>query len=215
MESFKDRLADGFRLLNIEADDSQFNKFEQFAELLLKWNRVYNLTAIKTEEEVLTKHLLDSATLVPFVKQFSEGQEPRVLDVGCGGGLPGIPLAILLPNIYFDLIDTVSKKISFVRQAGINLKLSNLNAINSRVENFYPDYSYNLISCRAFSSLFDFVRLTNHLLSERGRWLAMKGKVPEDEIAALPEGIRVSEIIKLKVPYLETERNLIVLSRKR
>ena len=214
MKSFKDRLAYGFSLLNIEADDSQFNKFELFAELLLKWNRVYNLTAIKSEEEVLTKHLLDSATLVPFVRQFSEGKKTRVLDVGCGGGLPGIPLAILLSNIYFDLIDTVSKKISFVRQAAINLKLSNLNAINNRVENFYPEYSYDLISCRAFSSLSDFVSLTDHLLSEEGRWLAMKGKVPEDEIASLPEGIMVSEIIKLKVPYLEMERNLIVLSKK-
>lgn len=215
MDHFKKRLLEGLELLSVPANSDQVDKFVRFAELLLKWNKVYNLTAITNEEDVLTKHLLDSVTLFPFVQAASKEKSIKVLDVGCGGGLPGIPLAILLPEISFDLIDTVNKKIVFVRQAGINLGLKNLNAINQRVENYQPDYSYDLISCRAFSSLPDFVRLTEHLISEEGSWLAMKGKVPSDEIKELPKNVQLSEIIELNVPFIKTKRNLIVIKRKK
>ena len=163
---------------------------------------------------IIRKHLLDSLTLLPYFKLYGSEVGCRTLDVGCGGGLPAIPLSIFLKDFDFNLIDTVNKKITFVRQAVIQLKLPNVNAFNERVENFHPLKPFNLISCRAFSSLASFVTLTEHLIDENGRWLAMKGKYPVEEINELPAGVGVEKVIELKVPFLDTERHLIVLKKK-
>ena len=176
--------------------------------LLLKWNKVYNLTAIRRPEEVLTHHLLDSAALAPALGKFAPDAD-AVLDVGCGGGLPSVPLALLLPQVTVTGVDAVGKKAAFVNQAAIELGLKNLSARHARIEKVSG--AWGVITSRAFASLVDFTRLTRHLLAPGGRWLAMKGVVPEDEITALPEGIKVHHIEKLVVPGLDEERHLIVL----
>lgn len=214
MEKNREELIQGLERLGITAGEEEVSKLISFSELLLKWNKVYNLTAIRHEGDVIRKHLLDSLTLLPYFKLYGSEVGCRTLDVGCGGGLPAIPLSIFLKDFDFNLIDTVNKKITFVRQAVIQLKLPNVNAFNERVENFHPLKPFNLISCRAFSSLASFVTLTEHLIDENGRWLAMKGKYPVEEINELPAGVGVEKVIELKVPFLDTERHLIVLKKK-
>lgn len=214
MKKNREKLIQGLDKLGINADEDEISKLISFSELLLKWNKVYNLTAIRDEGEVIRKHLLDSLTLLPYFKFYGSDIGSRTLDVGCGGGLPAIPLSIFLKDFDFNLIDTVNKKVTFVRQVVIQLKLPNVSAVNERVENFYPLKPFNLISCRAFSSLASFVTLTEHLIDENGRWLAMKGKYPAEEIQKLPTGICVEKVIELKVPFLDTERHLIVLKKQ-
>ena len=215
MEKNREELIQGLERLGITAGEEEVSKLISFSELLLKWNKVYNLTAIRDEGDVIRKHLLDSLTLLPYFKLYGSEVGCRTLDVGCGGGLPAIPLSIFLKDFDFNLIDTVNKKITFVRQAVIQLKLPNVNAFNERVENFHPLKPFNLISCRAFSSLASFVTLTEHLIDENGRWLAMKGKCPVEEIDQLPAGVGVEKVIELKVPFLDTERHLIVLKKNK
>lgn len=159
MEKNREELIQGLERLGITAGEEEVSKLISFSELLLKWNKVYNLTAIRDEGDVIRKHLLDSLTLLPYFKLYGSEVGCRTLDVGCGGGLPAIPLSIFLKDFDFNLIDTVNKKITFVRQAVIQLKLPNVNAFNERVENFHPLKPFNLISCRAFSSLASFVTL--------------------------------------------------------
>ena len=193
-------LTAGLTQLGLTSNLDVLKGFESYAELLLKWNKVYNLTAIRNPEEVLTHHLLDSATLVPALQRFVPGVD-TVLDVGCGGGLPSVPLALLLPHVS-----------AFVNQVAIELGLKNLTARHARVEKMVG--TWKAITSRAFASLADFTHLTMHLLASDGRWLAMKGVVPEDEIAALPSNVKVLAIEKLVVPGLEEERHLIVLGKE-
>ena len=214
MEKNREELIQGLETLGIKAGEVEISKLISFSELLLKWNKVYNLTAIREEGDVVRKHLLDSLTLLPYFKLYGSEVGSRTLDVGCGGGLPAIPLSIFLKDLDFNLIDTVNKKIAFVRQAVILLKLQNVHAFNERVENFHPTKPFNLISCRAFSSLASFVTLTEHLIDENGRLLAMKGKYPTEEITQLPSNVCVEKVIELKVPFLDTERHLVVLKKK-
>ena len=198
-------LAKGLEALGLAHDAHTLDTFTSYAELLLKWNKVYNLTAIRRPEEVLTHHLLDSAALVPNIDTESD----RILDVGCGGGLPSVPIAILRPDLQVTGIDAVGKKVAFVNQAAIELGLKNLRAVHNRVEKL--DGQWRLITSRAFASLPDFVSLTRSLLAPGGRWLAMKGILPEEEIRALPVGVRVERIVPMIVPGLNERRNLIVL----
>lgn len=179
--------------------------------MLEKWNKVYNLTAIRCREEILTHHLLDSAALVPVVTEYLHA-EGAVLDVGSGGGLPSIPLAILRPDLDVNAVDAVSKKTAFLTQAGIELRLRNFTAKHARVEALSGEY--DLITSRAFASLADFISLTHHLLKPGGRWLAMKGVVPKEEIEELPENVDVVEIRELMVPGLKEQRHLIVIRLK-
>ena len=195
-------LTAGLTQLGLTSNLDVLKGFESYAELLLKWNNVYNLTAIRNPEEVLTHHLLDSATLVPALQRFVPGVD-TVLDVGCGGGLPSVPLALLLPHVSVMGVDAVGKKAAFVK---------NLTARHARVEKMVG--TWKAITSRAFASLADFTHLTMHLLASDGRWLAMKGVVPEDEIAALPSNVKVLAIEKLVVPGLEEERHLIVLGKE-
>ena len=177
-----------------------------YAALLAKWNRIYNLTAIRDPEQVLTHHLLDSLVVVPHLDGIT-----TIADAGSGGGLPGIVLAIARPSLSVTSIETVSKKASFQQQARIELGLSNFTVLNERVENVRPETGFDAVISRAFTELADFVRLTRHLLRPGGRLLAMKGVRPDAEIAGLPDTVRVVETCSLDVPGLGAERHLVIL----
>jgi len=196
-------LAAGLAELGIELSAEQQDKLLAFRDLLLKWNKTYNLTALRDPEQAISHHLLDSLAILPHI-----GDGP-LLDVGSGGGLPGIPLAIARPELSVSMVDTVQKKATFLQQAAIQLSLKNVSARHARVEQMSGQYAQ--ISSRAFAELKLFVELTRHLLAPGGRWLAMKGVRPDDEIAALPAGIVVDRIIPLHVPGLDAERHLIIL----
>jgi 16S rRNA (guanine527-N7)-methyltransferase len=196
-------LATGLAALGLDLPDDAQQKLLAFRDLLLKWNKTYNLTALRDPDEVLTHHLLDSLAILPQV-----GPEP-LLDVGSGGGLPGIPLAIARPGLSVRMVDTVQKKTTFLQQAAIQLGLKQVTVSHARVETLSGQYAQ--ISSRAFAELGLFVGLTRHLLAPGGRWLAMKGVCPEAEIAALPADIVVDAVIPLHVPGLDAERHLIIL----
>jgi 16S rRNA (guanine527-N7)-methyltransferase len=175
-----------------------------YLALLGKWNKTYNLTAIHEPERMLTHHLLDSLAVLPYITA------DRLLDVGSGAGLPGIPLAIVRPELQVTLIDASHKKCSFMQQAAIDLKLSNITVVHGRVEDLNPEVKYDQIISRAFSELSEFVRVSAALLASGGEWLAMKGLYPNEEIAQL-KGARLKRDVKLHVPGLEAERHLIIL----
>jgi len=196
-------LAAGLTELGLDLPDAVQHKLLAFRDLMLKWNKTYNLTALRDPEQAISHHLLDSLAILPYV-----GAWP-LLDVGSGGGLPGIPLAIARPGLSVGMVDTVQKKASFLQQASIELGLKNVTVHHARVEGMQGQYAQ--VSARAFADLGLFVSLTRHLLAPGGRWLAMKGVRPDDEIAALPADITVEAIISLTVPGLEAERHLIIL----
>jgi 16S rRNA (guanine527-N7)-methyltransferase len=204
------QLAAGVAALGLTLPDGAEAKLLAYLALLDKWNRVYNLTAVRDAERMVSHHLLDSLAAVPYFQ--GGGADPiRVLDVGSGGGLPGIPLAIARPELKVTLIDSIAKKTAFLLQAKAELGLSNLHVATSRVEDFHPETGFDVITSRAFSDLKEFVTLTRHLLRPGGRWLAMKGLYPNEEIAQLPADVKVSADHALVVPGLEASRHLIVL----
>jgi 16S rRNA (guanine527-N7)-methyltransferase len=196
-------LAAGLAELGLALSAEQQNQLLAFRDLLLKWNKTYNLTALRDPAQAISHHLLDSLAILPHI-----GTGP-LLDVGSGGGLPGIPLAIAQPALAVTMVDTVQKKASFLQQAAIQLGLKNVTAHHARVEQMAGQYPQ--ISSRAFAELRLFTDLTRHLLAPGGRWLAMKGVSPDDEMAALPADIVVEQIIPLHVPGLDAERHLIIL----
>jgi len=196
-------LAAGLADLGIVLSDEAQRKLLAFRDLLLKWNKTYNLTALRDPEQVISHHLLDSLSILPYV-----GSGP-LLDVGSGGGLPGIPLAIARPDLPVGMVDTVQKKATFLQQALIELDLKNVAVHHARVEEMQGQYAQ--ISSRAFAEIALFVALTRHLLAPGGRWLAMKGQRPDDELKALPDDVAVEAIVPLDVPGLAAERHLIIL----
>lgn len=196
-------LAAGLASLGIELPAATQAKLLAYRDLLLKWNRTYNLTALRDPAQAISHHLLDSLAILPHLGTGA------LLDVGSGGGLPGIPLAIARPDLQVTLVDTVQKKATFLQQAAIELQLANVRAVHARVEEMRGEYAQ--ITSRAFSELSDFVRLTRHLLAADGRWLAMKGVRPDGEIAGLPDGVGVADIVPLQVPGVDAERHLIIL----
>ncbi|MDR0440903.1 MAG: 16S rRNA (guanine(527)-N(7))-methyltransferase RsmG, partial [Candidatus Accumulibacter sp.] len=179
-------------------------KLLAYLALLYKWNRTYRLTAIG-EDEAVAGHLLDSLSILPFVP------EGRLLDVGSGGGAPGIPLAVARPDLAVTLLDGNAKKAAFLRQAIIELDLANVSVHGGRVEQYYPATGFAAIVARAFADLSDFVALTRHLPAQGGVWLALKGVRPCDEIARLPGDVRVEAVHPLRVPGIEGERHLVVM----
>ena len=199
----KTSLSAGLAELGIALPAAAQRQLLAFRDLLLKWNRIYNLTALRDPDQAVPHHLLDSLAILPHV-----GDGP-LLDVGSGGGLPGIPLAIARPDLAITLVDTVQKKAAFLQQAAIELELKNVAVHHARVEEMRGQYAQ--ISSRAFAELARFVSLTRHLLAPGGRWLAMKGALPDGEFKALPAGGEVAAIIPLAVPGLDAERHLIIL----
>lgn len=189
----------------------QAQQLAQYAQLLLRWNTTYNITAVAQPEQVLTHHLLDSLAIVSTLQRLQVAKSAiQVLDVGSGAGLPGIPLAVLLPEWRFNLIDTVGKKTAFLTQAKVELGLKHLEVIHGRVETLHAQ-NCDLIVSRAFASLNDFTQLSRGALKADGAWVAMKGAYNESENTSLREGVYIDEVVKLRVPRLAAERHLIVL----
>ena len=211
MSDREEMLVRGLEGLGLPSDERTVTQLGRFADLLLRWNRTYNLTAIRDESEVVTHHLLDSAALVPMIGRVAP-EARTLLDVGSGGGLPAVPTALLRPDLSVHAVDTVKKKVTFLQQAQIELGLKNFRAHHARVENLRLS-PFDVITSRAFASLADFTSLTEHLLKPDGLWLAMKGVVPEEEMAALPDFVRVREILPMTVPGLHESRHLIVMER--
>lgn len=201
-------LAGALPELGLPADPARITALLRFVALLAKWNRAYNLTSIRDEREMVIRHVLDSLSALPFLA----GQ--RLLDVGTGAGLPGIPLALFQPERQFTLLDSVGKKLRFVQHAAAELNLANVEVVQARVQQFQPVALFDTITCRAFSALADFVRGCGRLLAPGGRLLAMKGQHPEAEIALLPGDWRVAEVTPLQVPLLEAARHMVVIQRR-
>ncbi|KAF1070369.1 MAG: Ribosomal RNA small subunit methyltransferase G [Pseudomonas citronellolis] len=205
-----EELGRGAAALGVELDARAEAGLLAYLALLAKWNKAYNLTAVRDIDEMVSRHLLDSLSVVTH---FLEAGGERWLDVGSGGGMPGIPLAILFPHKRLTLLDSNGKKTRFLTQVKLELKLDNLEVIHSRVEAYTPAQPFNGIVSRAFSSLEDFTNWTRHLGDGETRWLAMKGVHPEDELAALPEDFRVEAEHSLSVPGCQGQRHLLILRR--
>ncbi len=196
-------LQHGIAKLGLELSADTQAKLLAYVALLHKWNKVYNLTAIRDSQQMVSHHLLDSLAVLPYLTG------GRWLDVGCGAGLPGIVLAVAQPDWQITLLDSNSKKTSFVQQAIIELGLTNATVHCARVEEWQPIKKFDGIISRAFTQLGDFLRITRHLMAPGGYWAAMKG-APEHELAGLPEGCRVDRVIPLQVPGLHAARSLVI-----
>lgn len=206
---FVDELKQGATLLGVDLSDAQQEQLIAYLALLNKWNRAYNLTAVRDPAEMVSRHLLDSLSVAPHVEQSGS----RWLDVGSGGGMPGIPLAILFPERRFTLLDSNGKKTRFLTQVKLELKLDNVDVVHSRVEQFKPEQAFTGITSRAFSSLADFANWTRHLGNSDTYWLAMKGVQPDDELQALPADFQLARCLVLKVPGCQGQRHLLILRR--
>ncbi len=194
---------------DLDVSDRQREQLVGYVEMLDKWNKAYNLTSVRNPEEMLVKHILDSIV----VSAHLHGE--RFIDVGTGPGLPGIPLAIMNPDKTFCLLDSLGKRIRFIKQVLHELKIENVVPVQSRVEEFQPEEKFDAVLSRAFASMVDMVNWCHHLpKTETGLFLALKGQLPQDEIELLPEWCSVSDIKALNVPELEGERHLVILSRK-
>ncbi len=208
-------LAQALPALGLSLDDAQLSALMDYLALIQKWTKVYNLTAVRDPDEMLTHHLLDSlAVIAPLQKQLDVlagqgvvGDNPRLLDVGSGAGLPGIVIAICCPHITVHCVDTVAKKAAFIQQVAVTLKLPNLRGIHARVESL--NEPYDVVSSRAFASLVDFTTWSEKALAGPGAWMGMKGKHPAEEMAALPGSVEVFHVEQLAVPGLDAERCII------
>ncbi len=190
---------------NIRINDHQIQLLIDFVNLLNKWNKAYNLTSVRDPQEMLVKHILDSLVVSPYL------QGNRFIDVGTGPGLPGLPLAIINPDKQFVLLDSLGKRISFIRNAIRELGISNVTPVLSRVEEYQQEEKFDGVLSRAFASLKDMTDWCHHLPKENGYFYALKGVYQEDEVQALDEKYRVQQVIELHVPELVGERHLIVL----
>lgn len=199
------RLRAGVEKLSLSLPEGAMDRLLAYLALLVKWNGAYNLTAIRDPEQMVIKHLLDSLSIAPYV------QGGSLIDVGTGAGLPGLVLAIVKPELDVTLLDSNGKKVRFLRQVIADLKIGNASAVQTRVEEF--DRQFDLVSSRAFATLADMVNGSRQLLAENGEFLAMKGVHPTEEIAALPEGFSVRDVVPLTVPFLDEERHLVRIVR--
>ena len=189
----------------ISLSDQQQQQLVAYVEMLHKWNKAYNLTSVRDPNEMLVRHILDSIVVAPHL------QGTRFIDVGTGPGLPGIPLSIVRPESHFTLLDSLGKRVRFLRQVQHELKLTKIGPVQSRVEDFPAEPPFDGVISRAFASLNDMVSWCHHLPGDAGRFYALKGQLPEDEIALLPAGLAVESIVELKVPHLEGERHLVIV----
>jgi len=201
-------LATGAEALDLALDAATLHVLLDYLALLDKWNKVFNLTAVRSPREMLSHHLLDSLAVEPHLHGV------RIIDVGSGPGLPGIPLAVVSPERRFTLLDSNGKKARFMRQAVIDLGLSNVEVLHERVENYRPEEGFDTVISRAFSAIADFVTLAGPLCRQGGRLLAMKGRYPEEELSALPAGYAVAAVHRLVVPELDAERHLVEITKE-
>ncbi|WP_303289889.1 16S rRNA (guanine(527)-N(7))-methyltransferase RsmG [Marinobacter sp. SS5-14b] len=206
-QQWQGQLRDGLTAMNLALTDSQQQQLLAFLALLNKWNKAYNLTAVRDEREMVSRQLLDSLSILPWVTT------EHLLDVGAGGGLPGIPLAIVFPDKRFTLLDSNGKKTRFLNQCVLELGLNNVEVIHGRAEDCQLEQPYSQISSRAFTALENLVTWCGQLLTSDGQFLAMKGQYPDDEVAALPAGWQVESSHSLKVPGADGERHLLIVSR--
>lgn len=202
----EERLEEGLRKLGLEVSTQTQQKLIDYIQLMLKWNKAYNLTSIRELDSMVIRHVLDSLSILPFI------DSSPVLDVGTGPGLPGIPLALCLPDYQFVLLDSNGKKTRFLTQCKIDLKLENIDIIHSRVEDYQPGFGFEIITCRAFAALNTILDRTQHLLTSTTRVMAMKGK---DELPELAEGFEQLAQHQLQVPWLDEDRQLIEISRSK
>lgn len=202
----EDRLAAGLQLIGATATPDQVVALGRFLRLLDKWNKAFNLTAVRDPVEMVSRHVLDSISVLPYLHGIS------ILDVGTGAGLPGIPLALMDPKRQFSLLDSGGKKIRFVRHAVGELSIGNVSVIRERVENYAPADSFDTVLCRAFASVGEFIRRCGHLAGSGGRLVAMQGRFPEQELTALPLTWR-ADVDAIKVPGQAGERHIVVLRR--
>jgi 16S rRNA (guanine527-N7)-methyltransferase len=191
--------------MKLELDEAAEHRLIAYLVLLEKWNRAYNLTAVRDPLEMVPRHLLDSLAVLPWLAG------PNVLDIGSGAGLPGIPLAVARPDLAFTLLDSNAKKTRFMLQAAAELGLANVAVVNTRVEDFRPPQPFATLVTRAFASIPDMLAACGHLCAPGCRLLAMKGAVPQGELAALPAGFQVSAVHALEVPGLEARRHVIII----
>ena len=207
----------GVASLGLELTEAQVQTLLAYQDWVAKWNRVYNLTALRDPQEMLTHHLLDSlAVMQPLRRHLSQhlaqrDAQPRLLDVGSGAGLPGVVLAITCPELDVSCVDTVAKKALFIQQVAAALRLPNLHGVHARVETLTQPF--DVVTSRAFASLVDFTQWSAGALAGQGVWMAMKGKVPQDEMAALPAGVEVFHVEPLTVPGLDAERCIVWMRR--
>lgn len=209
----KSALLAGLRELGLSLMDAQVEQLLAYQDLIAKWNKVYNLTAVRDPQEMLTHHLLDSLAAIPPLLRQTGGHAVKLMDVGSGGGLPGVVIAITCPQIDVHCVDTVLKKATFIQQVAASLKLPNLRGIHARVESLKAEEGsgYDVVCSRAFASLVDFTTWSRAALKPGAVWMAMKGKHPADELAALPADVSVFHVEQLVVPGLDAERCIVWL----
>lgn len=201
------RLTDGLAQLGVPADENLIGALVRYLELIQQWNRAYNLTRITAMDDMALRHILDSVTAQPYLRGGA------ILDAGTGAGLPGIPLALLEPARRFTLVDSVGKKLRFLHQVVSDLRLTNVSLVQARLEAYSAAGQFDTVVCRALASLADFIAACGRLAAPGGRLLAMKGRRPDDELAALPAPWRASSVDRVQVPGLDAERHIIVLER--
>ena len=204
----RQKLQSGLKEMGLDLSGGQQDKLLAYVKMLKKWNKTYNLTALRDESQIISHHLLDSLTLPPYLESAQ-----TMLDVGSGGGQPGIPAAVCRPNLQITLLDANTKKTSFLQQAAIELELKNVRVVSGRVE-AVQGLRADVITSRAFAELAYFVNWTAHLLQDGGCWAAMKGVYPAAEIDRLPDSVCVERVDKIRVPQLNAERHMVILRKK-
>lgn len=211
MEVDKDlltRLTKALDQIDLNVSEYQAQQLVVYVQLIDKWNKAYNLTSVRDPKEMLVKHILDSIVVAPHL------EKTNYIDVGTGPGLPGIPLAIMLPQKQFTLLDSLGKRVRFMKQAAFELGLKNVNPVQSRVEQYQSDIQLDGVLSRAFASLKDMLHWCQHLVNSEGCFLALKGQLPVEELEQLSEGFELQQSIRLEVPGLEGERHLIRINKK-
>lgn len=213
MSALRQQLEQGASQLGLVLSVEQIDKLMAFLDLLQKWNKVYNLTSVRDPQEMMSLHMLDSLAAAPALQRHvaslgkAAGERTAQLDVGSGGGLPGVVFAVCCPEVDIHCVDTVAKKAAFLQQAAVALKLPNLKGIHARVESLQGPYE--VVSCRAFASLLDFTNWSRSAIADQGVWLAMKGKHPQEEMDALGKNVEVFHVEPLTVPGLDAERCIV------
>lgn len=202
---YKKRLAAGAKGLKLDLSDEQLERLLAYHDLLVKWNRAYNLTSVREPGEMIERHLIDSLSVLPAL------DDTELLDVGTGPGLPGMIIALLKPELPVWLLDSNGKKTRFLNQVRMTLGVENVTVVHHRLESWQPEHKFAQITSRAFATLSDMVSHSRHLLADRGRFIAMKGQYPDDEIAQLPRDIKIIAVTELKVPGTTGARHLVEL----